>query len=414
MTRASTSASELSGRGRLPRVIGVMAAAAGLIGANIHYNQPLLPAIAAGLELTPAAVGILPAVTQAGFAISLLILLPLADSLDRRRLILASVAVAALAMLAQSVAPNLPLLLIAAFVAGAASVAPQILSPFAAAVAPPGREGQAAGIVLSGILLGVLLSKVVAGIVGSVLDWRALFALAAALMVVLFAVLWWKLPRVPKGPPQSFPQLVASPLSLLRRFPTLRLHSLLGALVSAAFMLFWSTYAIHLFEQFGYGVLVAGLFGIAGIVGSLLAPVAGRAVDRGKAPLTLMIAAALVAVAFILMWAAPASVVGLVVGIVLLDAGVGLTHSSNQGRIFRLDAARRGRLNSVYMFSYFMGGAVGSLLGVAALGVVGWAAVCLIGFVIGLALLVTIVVGYRSIALLTPQDALAAKGDSVA
>lgn len=405
MTETPSAATDSVGRGPLPRVIGVMAAAAGLIGANIHYNQPLLPMIALGLDLPTAAVGALPAVTQAGFAVSLLLLLPLADSLDRRRLILATVAVAAVAMLAQSMAPNLPILLVAAFAVGAASVAPQILSPFAALVAPAGREGQAAGIVLSGILLGVLLSKVVAGVVGSVLDWRALFALAAAIMVVLFFVLWWKLPQTPRGPAQSFTEILTSPSRLLARYPTLRLHAAIGALVSAAFMMFWSTYALHLYERFGYGALIAGLFGVAGIAGSLLAPVAGRAVDKGRATLTLTIAGALVTIAFAVMWTIESSIVALVIAIVLLDAGVGIAHSTNQGRIFRLDAARRGRLNSVYMFSYFMGGALGSIIGVTALSSYGWTAVCAIGLAIGVVLLALVVARRRFIGTRVPPDA---------
>ncbi|NQX35111.1 MFS transporter [Herbiconiux sp. VKM Ac-2851] len=376
----------------MPKAIRVMAAAAGVIGANIHYSQPLLPVIAVSLAVEPSLAGLLPAITQLGFALSLLLLLPLADSIDRRRLILATVGVAAIALFAQSLAPTLPLVLVAAFVVGAASVAPQILSPFAATISPPGREGQGSGMVLSGILLGVLLSKVLAGVVGGAVGWRWLYGGAAVAMVVLVVVLWRTLPVLPSGLPQRFRELLASPVVLLRAHPSLRLHSALGALVSAAFMLFWSSYALQLFDEFGFGPLVAGLFGIAGIAGSLLAPLAGRLVDEGRAVLTLSLASALIVLAFALMWLGQSSVIMLIVAILLLDAGVGIAHSSNQARIFRVDPLKRGRLNSVYMFSYFTGGAVGSIAGVAAYGAVGWVGVCVAGLVAGcaIALLVTL------------------------
>ncbi len=383
--------------GGMPKVIRVMAAAAGIIGANIHYSQPLLPVIAISLSIDPSLAGTLPAITQLGFALSLLMLLPLADSLKRKQLILATVAVAAVALFAQSIAPTLPLVLVAAFVVGAASVAPQILSPFAATISPPGREGQGSGMVLSGILLGVLLSKVLAGVVGAAVGWRWLYVGAAVAMIALLVVLWRTLPDLPRGVPQRFREILASPLVLLRRHPSLRLHSALGGLVSAAFMLFWSSYALHLFDQFGFGALIAGLFGLAGIAGSLLAPLAGRLVDEGRAILTLTLAASMVLAAFVLMWVGQASVILLIVAILLLDAGVGIAHSSNQARIFRVDPLARSRLNSVYMFSYFIGGAIGSIAGVAAYGAIGWAGVCLCGLVVGPAVLVIVLLNRRSL-----------------
>ncbi|MFB2580314.1 MFS transporter [Herbiconiux sp. P15] len=392
MTPRSTQGAPAAGMppAAMPRVIRVMAAAAGIIGANIHYSQPLLPMIAVSLAVEPSTAGLLPAITQVGFALSLLLLLPLADSLNRKQLILATVAVAALALVGQSLAPSLPLVLIAAFFVGAFSVAPQILSPFAATISPPGREGQGSGMVLSGILLGVLLSKVLAGVVGAVVGWRWLYAGAAVVMIVLLVVLWRTLPDLPKGLPQRFREILASPVVLLRAHPSLRLHSAIGGLVSAAFMLFWSSYALQLFDEFGFGSLIAGLFGVAGIAGSLLAPLAGRQVDEGRAVLTLTLASSLIAVAFAVMWAGQSSVIALIAAIVVLDAGVGIAHSSNQARIFRVDPLKRGRLNSVYMFSYFIGGAIGSIVGVAAYGAFGWGGVCVAGLGLGLVVLVVV------------------------
>ncbi len=383
----------------LPRVIRIMAAAAGIVGANIHYSQPLLPLIALTLGTTPVLLGALPALTQLGFAVSLLVVLPLADMFDRKKLILLTVAIAAVALVAQALAQNVVWILIAAFVVGAASVAPQALSPFAATIAPPSRSGQASGMVLSGILLGVLLSKVVAGLVASTVGWQVLYGSAALAMVVVFIALWRTLPQ--PAPILEKPRLitlVASPVVLLRAYPRLRLHSALGAMVSAMFMLFWGSYALHLYTQFGFGALIAGLFGLAGIAGSLLAPLAGRLVDQGRALLTISLACIGALAAFIGMWVGTASVVLIILSLVVLDAAVGIAHSTNQARIFRIDPTKRSRLNSVYMFSYFVGGSVGTIAGVAAYTAFGWGGVCVVGIAIALVMASVVVLSRRAFA----------------
>ena len=370
---------------KLPGVITVMAAAAGIVGANIHYSQPLLPLIALTFGTTPGVLGALPALTQLGFAVSLLVVLPLADMFDRRTLILITVLIASGALFAQSLAPSVPLLLIAAFIVGAASVAPQALSPFAASLAPEGRAGQASGMVLSGILLGVLLSKVVSGIVASALGWQWLYTAAAVAMLVVFAVLWRTLPRgLPIVDRPPFVSILTSPFVLLKAYPRLRLHAGLGALVSSMFMMFWGSYALHLATEFNFGALIAGLFGLAGIAGSLLAPLAGKSVDEGRTVLSLTLSAVAALLAFTAMWIGGSSVFALIAALILLDAAVGVGHSTNQARVFRIDPTKRARLNSVYMFSYFVGGAIGSVLGVAAYSVFGWAGVCVAGIVIAL------------------------------
>ena len=381
---------------KVPGVIRVMAAAAGTIGANVHYSQPLLPLIAVTMGATAESLSALPAVTQIGFAIGLLVVLPLADMLERKKLVLVTVLIAMAALVGQALAPSLLWLLIAGFFVGAASVAPQVLSPFAAALAPPGREGQASGIVLSGILMGVLVSKIVAGFVGDLFGWQALYMAASVAMLVLAVVLWRMLPVALPTEKFRLSELVLSPIRLLREFPTLRLHAWLGALGSAAFMGFWATYAIHLHVTFGWGALVAGLFGIAGIAGSLLAPLAGSAVDRGKVRAALVIAGGAMLVAYLLLAGAASSAVGIILAVVVLDAGVGVAHSSNQARVLRLDPARRGRLNSVYMFSYFIGGAAGTAAAATAYSVLGWIGVCLVGAVIAVLFLGTTAAARRA------------------
>jgi predicted MFS family arabinose efflux permease len=374
-----------------------MALSAGLIGANLHYSQPLIPVIALSLGAGAHATGYLPALSQVGFAIGLLVLIPLGDLLERRRLVTTTVWLVIGALLLMALAPNLPVLMGAAFLVGLFSVAPQLLSPFAADLAPPGREGQASGLVISGILFGVLLSKILAGVVAATAGWRWLYAAAALVLVLLAVVLARALPVSRPVSPPGYGALMGSLGELVVRHPRLRLHALLGAASSALFMTFWSTYAVHLAERFGYGPFLTGLFGIAGLVGSLLAPLAGRAIDQGRFTGTVLIALGAVVTAFVVLLAGGGHPVAIAAGAVLLDAGVGVSHAANQAAALRLDPARRSRVNSVYMFGYFTGGAIGTAVAGIVSGHWGWAGVCTGGLVIaGLAVL-TLLAGMSSI-----------------
>ncbi|WP_127819096.1 MFS transporter [Microbacterium sp. CPCC 204701] len=380
---------------RLPGVINLMGAAAGLVGANVHYSQPLLPLIALTMGVSAEFVSALPAVTQIGFAVGLLIVLPLADMIERKKLVLTTIVIAMIALVGQGLAPSVGWLLLAGLFVGAASVAPQVLSPFAAFLAPPGREGQAAGTVLSGILMGVLLSKVVAGTVAATVSWQALYIAASAVMLVLAFVLWRALPTSQPTEHLRLVELLLSPIRMLRAYGRLRLHAWLGFLVSAMFMAFWATYAIHLHAEFGWGPFVAGLFGIAGIAGSLLAPLSGRAVDRGRVLTVFIVSGIAALVAFLGFGVGGDFAIILVLGILLLDGAVGLAHAANQARIFGIDPERRGRLNSVYMFSYFIGGAFGTATAAAAYATIGWIGVAITGATLAVVALVTTSVAAR-------------------
>nr|WP_269329700.1 MFS transporter [Kineosporia babensis] len=359
-----------------------MAVSAGLIGANVHYAQPLIPVIAISVGVGTDTTGMLPALSQIGFAIGLLAVLPLGDLLERRRLITTTVWLAVGALALMALAPNVPLLMTAAFLVGLFSIAPQLLSPFAADLAPPGRQGQASGLVISGILFGVLFSKLVAGAVAATAGWRWLYVGAALTLIVLGIVLQRTLPLSRPADPPRYSVLMRSLGELVVHHPRLRLHAVLGAASSALFMIFWSTYAVHLAERFGYGPFLAGLFGLAGIAGSLLAPLAGRAIDRGRFTPVLSAAMAAIFVAFAVLLAGGGSWWAIVVGAVLLDAGVGVSHAANQAAALRLDPARRSRVNSVYMFGYFMGGALGTAVAGGVSGQWGWSGVCSLGLVL--------------------------------
>lgn len=365
---------------RLPAIVRLMAASAGVAAANIYYMQPLLPQIGAELGIASVA-GFLPAVTQAGFAISILLVLPLGDIVERRRLAVTMLTLASMALLLFALASNAALLFASALLVGLVGITPQILAPFSTLLAPRGMEGAAVGLVLSGVLSGVVLSRIVAGVVAEFVGWRGVFCAASLVALCLAALLHRALPTGRAENTLSYVQLVASSARILAEEPRLRRHSLYGAATFAAFMAFWSTYALHLHQAFGYGTATAGLVGMAGLAGIAAAPLGGRLVDRGRFRLACVGGAALIGAGFVLALAASTSVIGIVLGALLIDAGAGICHAANQSAALRLRPDALSRVNSLYIASYFIGGAIGTFVSGIAFSRFGWTGACVVGVV---------------------------------
>jgi predicted MFS family arabinose efflux permease len=363
----------------LPAIIRLMAVAGGLAAANLHYSQPLLPSIAVSLGVPIDKIGFLPATTQVGFAVGILVVLPLADMLERRSLVVVMLLLAAAAMALHAYAPIPAMAFLAALLVGLFGVTPQLMTPFAALLAPKGREGAAVGLVLSGILGGVLVSKILAGLLTVGLGWRSLYWIASAAMLVLAGVLALRLPASRPAVRPRYGELVRSMLRLAAEEPRLRRHALYGGLTFASFMAFWATYAIELALRFGYGPGIAGLFGVVGLAGSLAASLAGRQIDKGRFDIVGKGAAVLMAVGFLVLMAGAASVAAIVAGVLLMDFGAGLSHAANQSSAFALRPEAWGRINSVYMSGYFIGGAIGTSLATLAYSLGGWTLTCLFG-----------------------------------
>jgi predicted MFS family arabinose efflux permease len=370
-----------------------MAAAAAVVGANVHYAQPLLPVMADEFGVGTGVLGALPALTQAGFILGLLLVVPLGDVVERRRLVVATVAAVSLALGATALAPTVPVLLVSGFAVGLLTIAPQLLVPFAAALAPEGAQGRASGLVLSGVLFGVLLSKVIAGFVTAAVGWRVLYAGAAVLMLVTAGLLWKLLPRsVPATSRPGYAALLRSLAGVAAR-PALRVRIVSGALTGAAFMVFWTTYAAHLDETLGLGPVAAGAVAVVGLGGALASPWGGRASDAGRMRTALTSGSLLMLVAPLVLWWGQTSIVAIVVGAVLLDAGTGLSHSANQAGAMATDPGSRGRINSVYVSGYFLGAALGTGVANTVFAAWGWGAVCALGVVVALAAVAVAQVG---------------------
>jgi len=363
--------------------IWILAVACGVVVANNYYNQPLLVDFAETFQVTQREAGNASIVTQAGYAIGMLLFVPLGDMIDRRLLIGALLLASAGALAATALAPSLPWLIVACFAVGFTSVVPQVTVPFAAHLAPPQERGRAVGTVLGALLCGILLSRTVAGFVGAEWGWRAMYWIAAGVMIVLLLVLSVLLPKDRPSFEGRYGALMASLGRLVREQPVLRQTSLIGALQFGAFSACWTTLAFHLDAMPArYGSDVAGLFGVIGVVAMLITPQVGRLADRGSPHLTVLLSSIAVLVTFLLLAVVGGSLWGMIAGFVLLDVAVQSGHVSNMTRNVGLKADAMSRLNTVYMVSRFIGGAVGSAMGNLAWSLWHWPGVCAVGLLL--------------------------------
>ena len=358
-----------------------MAFTAGAVVANIYFSQPMLPLIAQSLHARPSAIGLIPAFTLAGFAAGLATLVPLGDSVDRKKIVLAQIACAGLFAIVAGLAPNLPLLLAASFGLGFVSCAPQQMVPFAATLSEPETRGQSVGTVVSGIMLGLLTGRVIGGALSSVVGWRLVYGFAAALMLLAFAVTSRLLPAGRPTTDLPYRRLLASLWPLLREHPVLRNAILTQTLLWVCFNAFWASLASLLANSWGLGPFWGGAFGLVGVAGALAASGGGRASDRMGPIRVLAFSVACVALGYVALAFATVSLVALVVGVVLLDLGCQSALVSNQTRIFALNPSAQGRLNTLFMVSIFLGGAIGAAASGFLMAEVGWGGVVALGLV---------------------------------
>lgn len=362
------------------RVTLAMAVAAGCAAANVWYNQPMVGVIAADLHVSSHTVSLIPTATQLGFASGIVLLLPLGDRMDRRALILRQLVGLTIALLAAALAPNAAALIVASAAVGMGACIAQQIIPFAAELAPPQARGQVVGTVMSGLLLGILLGRVLSGAVARYAGWRAMFFVAAGIAVLMGVMLALVLPRSRPQVRVSYAGLLASLLALIRDQPALRRATIVQSGLFAGFTAFWSVLALKLeAPPLELGSDIAGLFGLVGAAGVMVASLAGRIVDR-RGPRGVIGGCVLTAAASFVVFAVWPTVPGLIVGLIMLDIGMQGSQIANQSVIYALQPEARGRINTVFMTGMFVAGAIGS--GAAGIGwtVAGWPAVCAVGF----------------------------------
>jgi predicted MFS family arabinose efflux permease len=348
--------------------------------ATIYFPQAISPLIAADLHVTPSAAAQTATGAQLGYAVGIFLLVPLGDRLRARPLIVVLMVLTAAAMLAAGLATTLPVLLIAGTLAGAFTVVPQVIIPMVAGLVPDNRRGSVVGMLLGGLLAGILLARTFGGTVGEWLGWRAPYLVAAAVILLLAAVLAVAVPRTEPSARHNYPSLLAEAVRLLRTQPELRRSALYQVLLFGSFSAAWTCLALLISgPRYGLGVQTVGLIGLAGAVSVFVTPIAGRWIDRrGPEPVSMIAILGVVGSAGVLAFGLLGGVAGLVVliaGLVLLDVAVQCNQVANQSRIFALLPEARSRLNTAYMTCTFLGGTLGSWLGVQAYDRFGWGAV---------------------------------------
>lgn len=366
-------------------IILLMSAASGLVVASNYYAQPLLHTISQQFGLNETAAGTIVMTAQLSYAIGLTLLVPLGDMLERRALIVFMTLLSAAGLLISGFANSFPMLLAGTAITAVLSVVAQVLVPFAATLAAPHQRGKAVGTVMSGLLLGILLARTVAGGLAELGSWRTVYWVASGLMVIMAGALWRVLPRYKASTHLHYTALLASIFHLYAREPLFRARSLLGALIFASFSMFWTPLTFLLANPpYSYSDSTIGLFGLAGAAGAFAANRFGRLNDRGRGNLATRIGLALLTASWALLALGEYSLAALLIGVVVLDMMIQGVHVTNQTTIYRLHPDARSRLTAGYMTSYFIGGAAGSLVSSMLYSMGGWLAVVAGGLVVSL------------------------------
>lgn len=388
MSKASTSETAelqpLSGT-----LITLMSIAIGVIVANLYYLQPLLHQLTKDFRVSESKATLLLVLIQAGYAAGLAFVVPLGDLIPRRRLAVLIFVLASVVVFAGAAAHSFVLFAAITFFIGLASCGGQVILPLGADMANPAQRGRVIGRLMTGLLMGLLLSRSVSGIIAQAAGWRTVYVAAGVALALMAIMLFRVLPNEPVRTPVPYHRLLAGTLGMFVTLPMLRRRSLYGLLIFAAFSALWTTLAFHLSAApFHYDNLVIGLFGLFGAAGVLAANVAGRNADKQRSHLTTIVGGALILLSFVVLYFGRNVVVLLALGIIMLDAGMQGLQITNQSIIYSLAPDARSRINSAYMVCGFIGAALGSLAAGQCYAHAGWRGDCLLGGGIGLVILV--------------------------
>ncbi|ERI93944.1 transporter, major facilitator family protein [Clostridiales bacterium oral taxon 876 str. F0540] len=361
-------------------LIAVMAIACGLTVANLYYIQPLLADMAKTFNVSEISVGSAAMLTQIGYAVGMILILPLGDIKEKRNLITVMLLLSVFSLLSMFFSRNISMLIISSFAVGFTSIIPQLIIPLAAQLSDPKERGRIIGTVMSGLLIGILASRTFSGILGGYFGWRIVYIVAAAMMIILMFVLRKMIPVYKPVSNIKYIDLLKSLFQLIRTEPVLREASINGAMMFAAFSAFWTSLTFLLeSSHYNMGSQAAGLLGLVGISGALAAPLVGRIADKRGPRFVIGICISVVILSYILFLFLGFKMLGLILGVILLDLGVQSCNVSNQTRVHSLNEEMRNRINTVYMVSFFLGGSLGSFLGSYSYSHFGWYGVCIFG-----------------------------------
>lgn len=355
-----------------------MAFATGLIVANLYYCQPLIVLIAREFNIPNSDAGTITYLTQAGYAIGLFFMVPLGDKIERKNQILITTFATVIALIVAATAQSFLVLEIASLLIGISSIVPQLILPLAASLSIPEQRGKVVGTIMSGLLVGILLSRTLSGFIGEVLGWRAMFWIAAALCLCLLVVIQRTFPNNKPVFQGSYSQLIGSLFTLIKEQPLLREATLINMFSFAQFGAFWTTMVLLLSaDPFSFNSATIGLFGIIGASGALAAPLVGRLGDKGGSRVAVGYGCLLIALSFVIFYFSITNIIGIALGIVFIDIGLQGIHISNQTRVYAILPEARNRMNTVFMSFSFLGTAAGSAYGLLLWKLGGWQAVTL-------------------------------------
>ncbi len=370
-------------------LIFLMAVSTGVAVANIYYAQPLLHSIAKYFSLSYAAAGVLVTVAQLSYALGLILLVPLGDLINQKKLIISMTSLSTIGLLVCAMSNHFIPLLVGTAISAFFSVVAQVIVPMSAALAHNEQRGKAVGSIMSGLLLGILLARTVSGSLSELGDWRSIYWFAAVLMTFITILLYFKLPSHHQNAGLSYPKLLASIFMLFRQEPIFLWRSIMGSMVFACFTLMWTPLAFLLASPpYLYNDATIGLFGLAGALGAVAALQTGKLVDQGKGQQTTRYGLLFLTLSWIPLYFASYSIAALIFGIILLDMCVQLVHVTNQNIIYQLQPSARNRLNAGYMLMYFIGGSFGSFIAATVYQTYQWHGVCLVGGLFGILALI--------------------------
>lgn len=358
--------------------IYVMSAVAGINVANIYYNQPILNTIAHDLNVSALAVGNLPTFSQIGYGLGLFFISPLGDKIDRKKLLLFSHFLLGLALLGLSFVENIYALYLLSLLVGLFAVSAQIVIPMAASMS--GKEkGRVVGTIFSGLLTGILLARTLSGYITDWFgNWHSVFAFSAILVFGCMIMISKNLPSLVPNFSKSYASLLYSSIDQLKRFALLRSNALLITILFGVFCSFWTTLTFKLsLAPFYFDSDVIGLFGVLAVAGALFAPYIGKIADKVNPTFTKILSIGMIVISILLMKWFEESLLAFILATLLLDIGFQAVQINNLAQIYTLDESAHSRINTIYMSSMFIGGALGTFTGVYCWEHGGWALVTL-------------------------------------
>ena len=366
-------------------LVFLMAFAIGVTIASNYYAQPLLHSITHDLNIAVEHAGSIIMAAQFSYAVGLLFITPLGDKFERKHLIIILMVLSTCGLIVSALSKNLWMLIIGTSMTGLFSTVAQVLIPFAATLAKPEHRGKIVGTLMSGMLLGILLGRAFAGAISTIADWHYVYWIAIGIMVIVTLLLWSSLPTYRNTININYFQLLWSISSLYKQEPILRIRSLLAVISFALFSLLWTPLAFLLSDDpYHYSDFIIGLFGIAGAAGALGSPIVGKLSDKGKGWLATTIGLCLLLLSWLPLSFAQCSIIALILGVVILDFSVQVTHVSNMSAIYQIRPEARSRMNTGYMVCYFIGGMLGSVGSTYLFSHYGWIAIVVSGTILGL------------------------------